>query len=55
MSLLKYDYELIFYLLSMEFQGRHTNQTHSMAGEVDFLKTGVIALYYSLIGTAMTA
>jgi len=37
----------------MEFQGHHTNQAHSMAGEADFLKTRVIALYYSLIDMAM--
>jgi hypothetical protein len=38
----------------MEFQGRHAHQAHSVAGEADFLKTGVIALYYSLINMAMT-
>jgi hypothetical protein len=38
----------------MEFQGHRTNQAHSMAVEADFLKTGVIALYYSLIDMVMT-
>jgi hypothetical protein len=39
----------------MEFQGRHTGQTRSTAGEAGFLKTPQIALYYSMIDTAMTA
>jgi hypothetical protein len=38
----------------MEFQGRHTEQTRSTAREAGFLKTPVIALYYSMIDTAMT-
>jgi hypothetical protein len=38
----------------MEFQGRHTHQAHSMAGETDLFKTRVIALYYALIDMAMT-
>jgi hypothetical protein len=37
----------------MEFQGRHSNQAHSMAGEADFLKTRVIALYYLMTDMAM--
>jgi hypothetical protein len=32
--------------------GRHTSQAHSMAGEADFLKTRLIALYYSMIDMA---
>jgi hypothetical protein len=35
--------------------GGHAGQANSMAAEGHLLKTGVIALYYSLIGTAMTA
>jgi hypothetical protein len=39
----------------MEFETRHTDDAHSMAGEAEFLKTPLIALYYSMIGTSMTA
>jgi hypothetical protein len=55
MSLVKYDYELISYVLSMEFETCHTDDAHSMAEEAEFLKTPIIALYYSMIGTLMTA
>jgi hypothetical protein len=55
MSFLKYDYELISYFLSMEFQRRHSRQAHPAAQEAGFLKTPLIALYYSMIDTAMTA
>jgi len=55
MSILKYDYELISYFLSMEFQRRHSRQAQPPAEEAEFLKTPVVALYYSMIDTAMTA
>ena len=55
MSLLKYDYELIPCFLSMEFQERHSRRAHPAAEEAEFLKTPLIALYYSMIDTAMRA
>jgi hypothetical protein len=37
-----------------EFPEYPADQAHFTTGQVDFLKTGVIALYYSMIDTAMT-
>jgi len=37
----------------MESQGHRANQAHSAAVGVDFLKTRVVALYYSLTDMAM--
>jgi hypothetical protein len=54
MSFLKYDYELVSYFLSMEFQRRQGRQAQPAAEDAGFLKTPVIALYYSMIDTAMT-
>jgi hypothetical protein len=38
----------------MEFETCHTDDHHSMAVEAEFLKTPIIALYYSMIDITVT-